>query len=1237
MKHLKKFCLLLGAFVVILALTLGAIIYVLFDADRYKSAIAERLSTATGMEVTVNQLSLGILRGVAIEGRDIVFKDPVNPYPNLTIERLSLGLKTKPLLSKQVIIKRLNVMRPVLHVTTSPTEKQLEIKPLATRLLSLASQAAKSGFFLEVRSVDIQQGKVAFHEAASQDEAITEFSDLKLSVSGLKSLAPTRYAVSGKLSFNNNTMPFSFRGVTNDLPTRFDPALVAVEGNGRIQNVPGRLVKNFLMPQGPVQALEGIFDIRTHYRGNLGGTVDAEGDVKFTSLYVDYPKLFKGPLRAEEGTIKYALTFKDDNLMVRRFEIASKETAFNGSFTIENITSEHGALHGQLSTTAMAAEDVVQLLPSTSSKKIKGIVSSMKPSGEMEVKNLEASGPFQVLQSDESLGPILTASADLVLRNLGLTFDPDIPPFKNWKGEISYNGRDITFLGVGGRVGEESLIESIDGSVQRLSSENPVANLTIVTHLTASDFRKLIQKWLSRERSPFLSDKTVVEGDVQTNLTVVGPIKQASKLNIAGSISFKNLSINDPLLGLSLDNISGVIKAQGGHLEIQNLSVSARNRPIRISGIVSNYMGEVVSFKDLVIGLGDGLPQLQGINGNFDKKKYALVIETSKPIALGEGRLNTLYARMEELNKTPTLQLSLQGKPTAKQVSHLAKFAFNAPNDNSFLNLLEGASGLVDVDLNASGPLKGEQGISWATQLYLDGLSFPEGHSLESIESLSGKLNITPEQLTIPNLKASMAASEISISGAVENYLAPDPLCNLIFESEGLEVRDALRLMHHESEISKAGGVIAGRLLARGPFLTKPESSLVEGALSLDKGYLSFDSAPPVENISAELELREGEAEIKKADLLFQKSPVSVSGTIKGLAEPLISLNVHLKSLDIDQMARVQDGETSWVRLLDKTLAGIEKASEGPMLSGATLNVDFEIEEGKLKSYTFGPIKSHSVLKEGKLTLKNTEIVTVVGTIVGEEVYMDFSGMEPTIFGLKGALVDGDASRIVSSAGPDWDVVTGTLNASASLKCREEGLVRGLIGCLDGHLLVRLKEGYVRKVGVVVPLSEKLKFAKNFRFNRPDTVPTLPYHTISGDFVIHDSILTTNNFSIDGSKIKIATDGQINLFQDTMDLKVSVLTFDALNQIVHRIPLVSLLAEDDKSLVATYYEVSGVVEEPQVVSIQNRSLEMVLIRTFHKIFEVPTRIIKAPIELMNQIPPAGGHESPSPVPVISDN
>ena len=233
MRRLKKIALLSGAFIGILVLVVAIVGY--FVAERYffdKKAIEARLSKAMGMEVTIEHLRPGILRGVAFEGTDIVIRSPRHPNPHVTIEKVSLGLKTRPLLTKQVIIKRLHFKRPIVRIATIPDPKTIEIKPLLTKLLGVASQAIEQGFFLEARSMSIQGGRVIFYDDQDHETVLAEIRDLKAKLSGLKVRAPTSFAVSGQLLFKGNAMPFSFRGVTNDLPTRFDPALVAIEGTG---------------------------------------------------------------------------------------------------------------------------------------------------------------------------------------------------------------------------------------------------------------------------------------------------------------------------------------------------------------------------------------------------------------------------------------------------------------------------------------------------------------------------------------------------------------------------------------------------------------------------------------------------------------------------------------------------------------------------------------------------------------------------------------------------------------------------------------------------------------------------------------------------------------------------------------------------------------------------------------------------------------------------------------------
>ncbi|MCH7923127.1 MAG: AsmA-like C-terminal domain-containing protein [Nitrospinae bacterium] len=1230
MRLFKKTLLLAGAFTSILVVIVAATAFLVSDIDRFKPAIEARLSEATGMEVTIAHLRFGILRGVAFEGHDVIIKNPLHPKSYLTIKKLSLGLKTRPLLSKQVIVKRLRLDKPVLHVSTGPDPQEVKIKSLFTKILGLASQATEHGFYFEARSATIKGGEVVFYDAEGQ-ETVLHFRDLAVKLSGLKTMAPTRYALSGRLLFKDNSMSFNLNGVTNDLPARFDPALVSVEGTGSIQNVPGRLVKSYLMPHGPVQALEGTFDISTTYRGNLGGGIDAEGYIHFTSLYIDYPKLFKAPLKADQGTINYALTFKDDDLDVHRFEIDSEDVAFRGSFSINDITSGNAKFAGELSTTALLAKDIVQLLPSGSSPEVKELVKAMNPSGQMEVKRLEVSGPFQTLQSDKEIGPIVTASADFVLRNLGLTFGPDMPPFKDWMGEISYNGRKVTFYGVGGRVGEGSQVESLNGTILDIATENPVADLTIVTRLKAGDFRNHIQRWLNKE-SPILSEGTIVEGVMHTDLSVVGPLKSPSNLNISGTITLERISITDPSSGLSLQNISGVLRVKPDRIEVESFTIFYGDRPIRITGSIHNYMEDVVKFNDMTVDLGEGLPTIEGLHGSLDKLQHSVVFETDKPVAYRDGLMKAVHARISDLNTAPLFDLYFRGELPASQVSQLATLLSVADGQrNPLLESLSEASGRVDLALNASGHLRSLQTeTTWAAQLSFEQMTFPHTHPLGRIRSLSGMLNLTPDLLSIITLSAVIGKSEVTLHGSIQDYLADEPLVSsLTVESSGLEMADALSLFDYPKEVYDARGILTGHITASGPLLTRPEATRFDGLVNLANGYLNFDQIPPLEDLSAKMKFKQGEVVLEEARFLFLGSPTSVSANFKGFRNPVITARARFEHLDLDRLAPPPlEGQDPWLRLFDHALVLSERSLDNDFLRRSVLNLELVVERGTFQSSTFGPLASKAVLKNQRLTVEQVEINTALGFMKGEG-YLNFSGTEPTIFGLRGALLDADAKRIAATWGPDWDVVTGTLNASTSVQCYEEGLDRGLLGCIHGHLLVRLNDGYIRKTGVIEPLAEKLQFSKSFKRTRRDTVPVLRYKTILGDFVLNEGLLTTNNFAINGSKIKIATDGQVNLFHDTMDLKVSVLTYNAINQIVHKIPILNLFAEDNKSLVASYYEVSGDVGEPQVISIPNKSMEMTLIRTFHKIFKVPQRIIMAPIELLSHLPPLRTTSTPS--------
>ena len=172
-----------------------------------------------------------------------------------------------------------------------------------------------------------------------------------------------------------------------------------------------------------------------------------------------------------------------------------------------------------------------------------------------------------------------------------------------------------------------------------------------------------------------LSEGTIVRGAVHTDLALVGPLKSLSNLNVSGVITLDNISIIDPASKLTVENITGVLRARGDRIAIESLTLVSKGRPISLTGQVLNHMGDVVTFEGVTVDLGDDLPKLAGLRGSLDKLNHVFAIEASQPIAYDDALLKTFQARITGLNSAPLIELSFQGSLTASHVYQLATFA----------------------------------------------------------------------------------------------------------------------------------------------------------------------------------------------------------------------------------------------------------------------------------------------------------------------------------------------------------------------------------------------------------------------------------------------------------------------------------------------------------------------------------------------------------------------------------
>jgi len=97
---------------------------------------------------------------------------------------------------------------------------------------------------------------------------------------------------------------------------------------------------------------------------------------------------------------------------------------------------------------------------------------------------------------------------------------------------------------------------------------------------------------------------------------------------------------------------------------------------------------------------------------------------------------------------------------------------------------------------------------------------------------------------------------------------------------------------------------------------------------------------------------------------------------------------------------------------------------------------------------------------------------------------------------------------------------------------------------------------------------------------------------------------------VDSNAINISTVGKFDLARNELDLTIGVQPLQTVDKVVSRIPIVGwILTGKDRTLVTTYFEAKGPIEDPRVTAIPVKSLAKGVFNIFKRVFELPARLI----------------------------
>ena len=136
----------------------------------------------------------------------------------------------------------------------------------------------------------------------------------------------------------------------------------------------------------------------------------------------------------------------------------------------------------------------------------------------------------------------------------------------------------------------------------------------------------------------------------------------------------------------------------------------------------------------------------------------------------------------------------------------------------------------------------------------------------------------------------------------------------------------------------------------------------------------------------------------------------------------------------------------------------------------------------------------------------------------------------------------------------------------------------------DGQLSIKVRDGIPRRIPIKVRLYSALNPRSIFSFSLPQLPRAgLAFSSLSGDLILEQGRLRTDNLSFIGEAVRLDTRGHSDLRQKTVDFLTNVVPLRGITSVVAKVPLAGkLLVRSADQLTTLPFQVQGSYADPQV-------------------------------------------------------
>ncbi|MEI9477943.1 MAG: AsmA-like C-terminal domain-containing protein [Deltaproteobacteria bacterium] len=1121
-----------------------------------------------------------------------------------TIGALRIYPELMPLLKGEVRISKFQIEAP--DVSLSLPEKRGEERSAPPTLQTVQDKVASLLSALESNvpglRAEITKGSLELSEAG---QPVFSFRNIE----GQFALPPGALQID--LSCSSNLCErFSLKG-------SLDPKGFKGEGSVRVDGFLPHVLSAYIFPDAPSPVGESKVNMNVGFKMNGPGALQAELEASAPYLTLQRGKA-KQIIKAR--SIQATLSLDDEKTMVSltRLSLDVPKLDLAGKFVMDRKTSRVSLeLEGwdlNLTPLREAALSIAGDVPVI--QEICAVVRG-------------GNVPRVLFQTQGSSMADLGATENILvkagLRDGRITISGPALDLEQVNGEAVISRGILKGEGLEARLGKS---RGQKGTMTLgLEGKDAPFNLDVPVQADLAEVASLLKRLVKNK--PFQNEISRISSLKGSAVGKLALGKSLSSINVRAEVSGFRLSARYGPLPYPIeitqgqfayDEFKDTVRVQnlGGKLGTSSFSgMTAQLSPGKVpslevlSGKLLVRLDEIYPWLASFQGVGNHLKDISSVKGFLDVSQIRLQGPPSKPEswhfdATGEVRDVSVNA---SLFKDPI---------------RVTRGKFNVtPQKLSFTDV---QGQLLDASLRVSGALTQFLAGPLKTDVTLSGKVGAEATrwiskvaKLPADPTIRPPFSISQAHLTLEG----KGATKTSLQGKLTFENGPDVSMDVLVTPQELVIRD-LSIQDKMSRATfaitlgknllnlKFAGELNGKTLDRMLLGSELPAQWMKGNLQarirLDQPWLSTADGK-MEGRDIHVTLKQiGHLEINQVSLEAAKSNVRVnSAAFRWLNQPF-SLNgvanVSPKGIEFDMDLSAKTVEFDTVRqvLLGKGEKGEVKStspSGTPPVKG-TLRL-------KTDRFTYGNFTWMPLYADVSFGKEGVSVQNIRGSVCGlstpGSLTISDQGIEmearPT------AVNQELESSILCLSDKKTDIKgTFSLNGQVRSKGKSEGILRSL----QGDIRFTARDGQILYHSILARVFTFLNVTEVLRGKLPDfSQGGLLYDTITIDGDIREGNLVLKEFIIDGRTVSIIAGGKLDLFSQTLDLKLLVAPFKTVDAIVKIIPLVGYILGG--SLISVPVRVSGDLRDPNVTVLSPSAIGSELLAPMGRILKLPFKVI----------------------------